>query len=88
MIDSRDKRASAVLPGSPWRCMLPAPDGAALSAEDRAQTANQYAFVSVVVNVGGVDSQRMRRTLMAHELLRIARPEWFGPEEDLYRMRR
>lgn len=41
-LDSRDKRSSAINISSPWRGMLPTPDGAALNQGDRQQVALMY----------------------------------------------
>lgn len=41
MIDSRNKRESAIAIGSPWRMRLPAPDSA-VGAGDRRHVAYQY----------------------------------------------
>ena len=41
-LDTRDKRASAIHVGMPWRGLLPLPDGAALDQGDRQQVAFMY----------------------------------------------
>lgn len=40
-VDTRDKRSSAISPGSPWRDQLPAPDGN-VTEGDRAQVGGLY----------------------------------------------
>lgn len=46
-IDTRDKRASAIHGGSPWRGLLPLPDGA-LTQGDRVQVALHYRGITPV----------------------------------------
>ena len=41
-MDTRDKRASAISVGLPWRGLWPAPDGAALNRGDRQQALAFY----------------------------------------------
>lgn len=86
--DTANKRHSAMELGESWRGVLPLPDGT-VDAADRATLLDLYAMGAAAPPPGGGNwPQGLRRTLMAHDLLRIARPEWFGPDEDLYRLRR
>ena len=60
-IDSRDKRSSAVNPGSPWRGMLPVADGT-VSQADRQHAAYWYrgiAAASPAANVVGMPCLHM-----------------------------
>jgi hypothetical protein len=51
-IDTRNKRSSAVSVGSPWRAMLPEPDGAVGQA-DRQHVALMYSGISAAEAVPG-----------------------------------
>lgn len=44
-VDTRDKRASAVMHTLPWRQLLPLPDGTVAQA-DRQQTAHHYSGIA------------------------------------------
>lgn len=43
-VDTKNKRSSAIFPGSPWRGMLPAPDGT-IDQGDRQATAFVYSGI-------------------------------------------
>jgi hypothetical protein len=45
-LDSRNKRASAINVGMPWRMILPIPDGNVANEADRKHTAYQYAGIT------------------------------------------
>ena len=49
MIETRDKRSSALHVGSPWRAMWPLADGAALNVGDRQHTAFMYRGIASTI---------------------------------------
>lgn len=58
-IDTRVKRSSAINVGSPWRSMLPEPDGA-IGQGDRQATAYLYSGILATVQQGGAGGPTTR----------------------------
>lgn len=81
-IDTRNKRASALLPGLPWRGFLPAPDSA-VDAGDRLQGAFLYRGIAadapVAVTFPGTEFTAPRHT--AHFTVRRSAAQFTAPPQ-------
>ena len=59
-IDTADKRSSAVNVASPWRGLLPLPDGAALDQGDRQHVGLHYRGIEAGGGGAGATALRLR----------------------------
>jgi hypothetical protein len=76
-LDTRDKRASAINVGLPWR-ILPNPDGLALDQGDRQQVAYIYRGIDAGQTVSGIP--RLMAGMIFAPGLKIGRVFTPGPQ--------